>query len=1391
MDGNSDTRDSDIYLFDTATGQNKLVSHSFTSQTTTANGTSLPGGNTQFQISADGAYVLFNSIATNLVSGFVDANAGNPDVYLYAAATGTVSLVSHQTNNLAGGANQSVGALLSNDGRFIVLNSNASNLSPQFSGSGANSFFYDTVSNSATLISHTANTLNILTHGAAGVGSLTEGAGGGSALAISADSSTVVFGGLGNGNLFLYDVATATSRYATYSAGDDLVIANGTVRFVALSDDGDHMLYRSSATNLVSGFVDPRNQERLFIYDRQTDTSRLVTHAAGNSSAAINAGDGSAAISSDGRFVLFETGASNVVDGFVDGNPNFSDHYLYDVATGTSRLISHAAGSTTISGNGGDQPADHQISADGEYVLFLSRSSDLVVGPTYTAGWSNWFLYETATGNITLLSQDSAGIANDGTFYYFFEFSPQGHSLVAVTNQSALKGFSGTDANGATDVFVASFEAVTVAPPVISIDSTDARHLEGNTGLTDFTFSIKRTGDVSGAASVHYAVTGAVDAADFNGVLPSGTVSFAANETSRTITLQVSGDTDAEAGEAFQVTLSNAVGGAIGSGVAAGVVINDDASPAVAGTVSINDVTITEGDAGAKTATFTVTRTAGAAAFDVTYATANGTATAGSDYGVIAPTVLSFAAGETSRTVSVSISGDTAFEADETFFVNLSNPTNGAGLIDVSGRGTAGSGLGTITNDDVAGTVSINDVTITEGDTGAKTATFTVTRTAGAAAFDVTYATANGTATAGSDYGVIAPTVLSFAAGETSRTVSVSISGDTAFEADETFFVNLSNPTNGAGLIDVSGRGTAGSGLGTITNDDVAGTVSINDVTITEGDTGAKTATFTVTRTAGAAAFDVTYATANGTATAGSDYGVIAPTVLSFAAGETSRTVSVSISGDTAFEADETFFVNLSNPTNGTGLIDVSGRGTAGSGLGTITNDDVAGTVSINDVTITEGDTGAKTATFTVTRTAGAAAFDVTYATANGTATVGSDYGAIAPTVLSFAAGETSRTVSVSISGDTAFEADETFFVNLSNPTNGAGLIDVSGRGTAGSGLGTITNDDVAGSVSIGDVSVIEGNGGTTVANITVTRIGGTAPFDVSYRTLDGTATAGSDYAGIAAGTLSFAAGETSKTISVTMNGDATFEPDEALSVVLTSATNNALLGDNSGRITIVNDDSATIPPIVGSNGSNLLNGTAGNDVIMPNAGADAVFARGGNDTIRATINDGNDHYDGGEGSDTADYSALTAPINANLDFLFGSGFVTGSQSGFDFLVSIENVVGSQAADTIRGSNAANRLEGAGGNDTMTGGGGSDAFVFRPGFGNDRITDFDANANGGQDFIELSGFGINAANFNAHVSIADVGADTLVTIDADIAQTIRLSGIGNASAITIDDFRLF
>ncbi len=190
-----------------------------------------------------------------------------------------------------------------------------------------------------------------------------------------------------------------------------------------------------------------------------------------------------------------------------------------------------------------------------------------------------------------------------------------------------------------------------------------------------------------------------------------------------------------------------------------------------------------------------------------------------------------------------------------------------------------------------------------------------------------------------------------------------------------------------------------------------------------------------------------------------------------------------------------------------------------GSGTGTITDDDPPPAVSIGDVSIAEGDSGTSQATFTVSLSAPSGKpISVDYATADGTATAPADYAAAAGT-LTFVPGDTSEHVKVDVAGDTLFEGDEAFTIDLSNPSN----VTVSD----GSATGAIGDDDPAPVLSIDDVSVTEGNAGTTPATFTVSLVGPTAlPATVDFATHDGTATAPGDYAA-ASGTLTFAPGDT------------------------------------------------------------------------------------------------------------------------------------------------------------------------------------------------------------------------------------------------------------------------
>jgi uncharacterized repeat protein (TIGR01451 family) len=344
--------------------------------------------------------------------------------------------------------------------------------------------------------------------------------------------------------------------------------------------------------------------------------------------------------------------------------------------------------------------------------------------------------------------------------------------------------------------------------------------------------------------------------------------------------------------------------------------------------LSINDVSQSEGNSGTTTFTFTVSlSTPATVAVSFNYGTADGTATiANNDYAA-ATGSGSIAIGGSSTTVSVTVNGDTTEEPNETFFVNLSSVT-GANATDAQGQGT-------IQNDDIVPHLSITDVTATEGNSGTTTFAFQVSITSGSATFDI--ATADGTATtADNDYVANSAPTQTVTAG-TPYVFSVTVNGDTTVESDETFHVNITNVSAGVTVDDAQG-------LGTIQNDDTP-TLSINDVTVTEGNSGTVTASFTVSLSApanpGGVSFDI--ATADGTATtAGNDYVAHSIVGQTIAASGSSFTFDVTVNGDTTFENTETFAVNVTNVTGAT-LGD-------GSGQGTITNDDTAPNIVINEI---------------------------------------------------------------------------------------------------------------------------------------------------------------------------------------------------------------------------------------------------------------------------------------------------------------------------------------------------------------------------------------------------------------------------------------------------------
>ena len=564
-----------------------------------------------------------------------------------------------------------------------------------------------------------------------------------------------------------------------------------------------------------------------------------------------------------------------------------------------------------------------------------------------------------------------------------------------------------------------------------------------------------------------------------------------------------------------------------------------------------DDASATEGDSGTTDAQVNI-RLSGPSAQEVKvnyFVRSNPPSTEAQDIVHTAGT-LTFLPGETTKAVPVPVLGDAVNEDPDVFTLSLSGAVNA--------RISDGVAKLSVLDNDPLPTVSISDAAaVAEKNSTFDTApaVFTVTLSAPSSkGVSVDYATANGTAIANADYDG-AQSTLVFPPGVTSKTITVAVRGDQTREPDETFFVNLSNAAN-ATIADAQGQAT-------IIDDDPVPSVSTFDLSASEPNGADGPATFTLRLSnPSSSPVSVDYATADGTASAGSDY-VAASGTFTFNPGETLKTINVTLKHDTIDEVNETFVLNLSNPVNAT--VD------DGQSLCTIFDND-GPNISVNDATVTEGQSGRKSVTFTVSLSAPSVqAVSVRAVTANGTAS-----NSVFPfdfegssTFVFIPIGSTTATFNVSVNGDLVIEPDETFFVNLTQPQNGA-VAD-------GQGVGTILNDDVTSVqfAAAGDRTVNEKDG---QVQLTVNRVGDlSGSFTANFATFQGTASERSDFtAGF--GTLRFAPGESSKTITVFITDDVLVEGDEDFFVSL-SGPNGAPVNAPSGvRVVITSDDAVNGP---------------------------------------------------------------------------------------------------------------------------------------------------------------------------------------------------------------------
>lgn len=743
-------------------------------------------------------------------------------------------------------------------------------------------------------------------------------------------------------------------------------------------------------------------------------------------------------------------------------------------------------------------------------------------------------------------------------------------------------------------------------------------------------------------ATVSYATGDGTATAGNDYTSANGTLTFNQGVKTQSFAISITDDSAIEADETFSVSLSSPSNASLGAQTSATITIEENDFPDAA--FSSATYSVAENVASG-TVTITVELSAAPVqSATVSYATSDGSAVAGTDYTPASGT-LSFAAGETSKSFAVSVTDDSAIEPNETVTLTLSNPAQ-------ANLGSPSTATLTINDDDLP-SAAFSSGTYSAAESGTPTITV-VLSAATAQQASVQYATSDGTATAGTDYTATSGTLI-FAIGEVSKSFEVPITEDSAIEANETVTLTLSGTSNLA-------LGSPSTATLTINDNDFPEVAFSSETYNVAEDVASGTATITVVLSAPPAqTAEVGYATSDGTASAGLDYRSASGTVA-FAAGETSKTFEVEILDDLLSEQHETVNLAITNPTNAV-------AGTPSTAVLTILDDEAPSVYfSSADYSVTEGGT----ATITVNLSGSALTpISVDYATSDGTAEAPGDYSQTSGTLV-FSIGQTSKTFEVSTVQDGTIEANETVGLTLSNPS-GANL---GLQSTAT--LRINDNDFPEAAFSSGTYAIAENVSSGTVTITVVLSATPAQTAQVGYATSDGTATAGLDY-GTAGGTLTFSAGVTSRTFSISINNDVTVESDETVNLTL-SGTSNATLGTPStAMLTIENDDQSSLQFT-----TDAFTGSEG----------------GGSVTISVMMSPTN------PGTVTIDYATSDGTATAGTDYTAASGTLTFSPGesikGFDVTISEDALIEANETVNLTLSNPDNAVLGAQSTATLT-----------------------------------------------------------------------------------------
>lgn len=459
-----------IFLFDRVAGTTVLVSASAANPGHAANGES-----TYPSISADGRYVAYSSSATDVVPGQVDSNGTGTDIFLFDRITGSNTLVSHSASSaVRTGSAVSEAPNVSGDGRFVAFQSDATDLvAGQVGPFSRDVYLWDRTTGAVSLVSHAAG---LPMQGGSYLSDYPRVSQDGSTIIYDSLASDLVPGQISSGivsALYAFDRVSGTTTLVSHPAGSPTTPAEWNSYFF-VSADGRYVSFMSSATNLVPGQAGAG--VLLFLHDRALDSTILVSRSVGSPTTGANASSVNQRLSADGRFVVFGTSATDLVAGYVSGHGAGEDVYLYDRLADSISMVSRHQGSTTTSANGVSDPSD--ISADGRWIAFWSRGTDLISGQVGGIGFYNAFVYDRLSGTVALASHvpgfplsacnsySSSGVfSGDGSFMAFLTFATDVQAGVA-------------DNNGVGDVYLLDMNAG--SNTLVSRRAPDLPTLSGN-----------------------------------------------------------------------------------------------------------------------------------------------------------------------------------------------------------------------------------------------------------------------------------------------------------------------------------------------------------------------------------------------------------------------------------------------------------------------------------------------------------------------------------------------------------------------------------------------------------------------------------------------------------------------------------------------------------------------------------------------------------------------------------------------------------------------------------------------------------------------------------------------------------------------------------------------